>query len=182
MLHSNLDFCIESHRIREMPAIRYLIMGHLAFVHNSSRERKRIVLHSESLTEIIFSSCAVHWRGPRIVVDKDHIVAFSPPRALEVIDGVIAAYIHPRASCFENNVVVFPIEIRNLCFQRVRLEIRRRPSGSRVLAFPVCMEEKCTIRMWGCLNFVVYVKVLKVCNIILILNFNSSTGIERPIT
>lgn len=86
MLHGDLDSCIESHGIGEMPPIRDLIMRHLTLVYDRTSKRERIFLHAPSLTEIILASSAVHGGGPSVIVDEDYVIPFPPPASLEMID------------------------------------------------------------------------------------------------
>lgn len=105
------DYCdlfVEAHGIRKLPAVADLVVGHVLFVNDSSAEGIRGLLHASALREIIVSTSAVHARRPSVFVDEDHVVAFAPPRALEVRDAVVAANVLASALRLPNNVVNLP--------------------------------------------------------------------------
>jgi hypothetical protein len=54
MFHGDLDFCVESHRIWQMPSIRYLIWRFLLLVEDGACEWESVVLHAPSLAEIVW--------------------------------------------------------------------------------------------------------------------------------
>lgn len=95
---------------------------------------------------------------------------------------MVAPNIDTGSSCFEKYIVVFSIEVWDLSLWRIGLKIRRRPAVCNILALPMCMEEQSFWAMWICLDLVVDVKVLKVWNIVLVLDFDTGMLIEWPVS
>src|SRR6266404_3801516 len=82
VLECHSDPFREVDRIHEMKSIAYLVTGYDAFVQSRTIHQKGVVLHTPSVVEIVFTSGSVEARRPFVVVDKNHLIAFSPTSCL----------------------------------------------------------------------------------------------------
>lgn len=180
VLHGDFDPLVEPHGIGKVPAIGYLVRRHFSFVNDSTCKWEGIVLHGPCLAEIVLATGTVHRRRPGVIIDKDHIIAFTPPRPLKMIHGVVTADVSSRTGRLEKDIVPFAVEIGHVSFQGVRLQIRRSPSRCRVLTSPMGVEEERIVAVRPRLQLVVDVEVLEVGHVVLILDFDASTLVERP--
>ena len=79
----------EMNRIRQVKSVAHLIAGNDALVQGGTVHQERVILHSPRMVEIVFTAGSVKARRPGIFIDKNHLVAFPPPAALEVRDRQI---------------------------------------------------------------------------------------------
>jgi hypothetical protein len=180
-LHGDLDLLVEANRVWEVPAVADLIIGHVFFVDDGATKWISIFLHAPALGEIILSSGTVHTRRPRVVVDEDHIVALAPPCALEMCYRVIAADVGACTFSLEDHVVIFSVDVRNLGFEAIRLNIRRSPAVGGVFTAPVGVEEQGVLTQGGLrvIDFVIDVEVLDIGIIALDFDLDASVFVER---
>ena len=134
------DLLVEADGIRQVPAVRNLVVWDVFFMDDRASERVSILLHAPALTEVVLAAGTVHGRWPRVIVDEDHVIAFAPPGALKVRNGMVAADVGASAFGLKDDVVVFAIKVRDLRFETVGLDLLRCPTVSGVFAAPMGME------------------------------------------
>src|SRR6266566_1299853 len=83
----------EMNRIRQVKSVAHLISGNDAFVQGGTVHQEGVILHSPRVIEIVFTAGPMKARGPRILVDKNHLVALPPPATLKMRDRQVAPYI-----------------------------------------------------------------------------------------
>src|ERR1700758_2906281 len=91
------------------------------------------------MVEIVFTAGPVEARRPGIFINKNHLVAFPPPAALEVQYGQIAAYIVSLTIGLQDHIVTTRIQVRDIDLRTIRLQTRR-PALTRVFPMPMSMK------------------------------------------
>jgi hypothetical protein len=106
-------------RVHQMEAITDLVTWNNAFMQSRTIHKKRVILHSPSMVEIVFGSGAMEARRPVIIIDEDHLVTFSPPASLKMCHRKIASYIMPCPFGCEDYIIAGGIQVRNVNLRAV---------------------------------------------------------------
>src|ERR1700730_443592 len=83
----------EMDRIHQVKSVAHLIAGNDAFVQGRAVHQEGVILHSPRVIKIVFTACPMKARRPRILIDKNHLVAFAPPTSLKVRDRKVTSHI-----------------------------------------------------------------------------------------
>jgi hypothetical protein len=130
------------------------------------------------MTEIVFAARSMKARRPLlVVVYVDHFVSFAPPASLKMRDGKITSDVVTAPLGFEDDIVAIPIQVRDVHFWAIDLKLRR-PALTRIYTMP--MRVKIRDRLWQrfAIEFIVNVEVLRVRDIVLILESNPRLLLE----
>src|ERR1700738_945416 len=104
----------EVNRIRQVKSVAHLISGNETFVQGRTVHQEGVILHPPREVEILFTPGPMKGRRPRILVDKNHLVALPPPATLKVCDRQVAPYIVSPAFGLENDVITRSIGMGTL--------------------------------------------------------------------
>ena len=110
VLNCHPNFLLKTDRIFEMINVGCLVSIGIVFVDRRTVVRERVLLHAPRLIQVIFSTCAVQIGRPLVAINPNHIVAFAPPRVLEVGNREIASDVMPPAFGGQDKVVILPRE------------------------------------------------------------------------
>ncbi len=156
VLDAHPDRLLEDHRIGEVVAVDGdpLVVAHVraGMVAHPAVGKGVLDLHAPGVREVILTPGAVHIGRPLLAVDHDHIVAFAPPAAVEVMHAQVAADVVPAALRLQDQVVVLVGEVHLW----VGALVGRRRAG--VAAPPVGVEAALVDR-GGIEHVVVHVEV-----------------------
>src|SRR3984893_9590955 len=178
MLNGNDNSFTEMNRIRQVKSVAHLIAGNDALVQGGTVHQERVILHSPRMVEIVFAAGSVKARRPGIFIDKNHLVAFPPPAALEVRYRQITSNVVSLTFGLQDDVVATRIQVRDVDLRTIYLQARR-PARTRVFPAPMSVKIGYRLRQRFSVKFIVDVKVLAVGNIILILDYDFSLPLKR---
>ena len=161
--------------------VRSLVSLGIVFVDRRTVVRKRILLHAPSLIEIIFRARAMQIGRPLVAVNPNHIIAFAPPRALEVGNRQIAADVMSLALGGQDKVVVLPREafgVDNIRFRRIDTDFVS-PSITRIFATKLRMKISDIVAVRRGILLVVNIEVLPVRRIAFVDEFDAGGAVKR---
>ena len=161
-----------------MEAIRHLKSVRITFMHNSSKERICISLHTPGVVEIVFCAGAIQGRI-LFAINEEHVITFAPPASLVVLYSQVTANVMSGAFYIQNRVIIFAFKIGYVVdFRAVGLQIWA-PAFARIFSSPTGMKIGSIFIQRFFIHFIVNVEIQNKRNVILIHNFKLCLLIER---
>ena len=178
-LHGHADALAEAYRVGQVPPVADLVVRHVLLVDDAAAEGKGVLLHAPAVAEVVLASRSMHRRGPLVVVDEDHIIPFAPPCSLEMGHALVAADVLSFTLGLQDGVVVLAVEVLDLRFQAVGLDLPWRPASCGILATPVRVEEDGILGVRLRDQVIVDVEILEIGLVPLVLNLDAGARVER---